>query len=49
MRTEYVECKYRYQAEKECPWASKIAKVATATCALNPGTITMFGKIRNNE
>ena len=26
MRTEYVECKYRYQAEKECPWASKIAK-----------------------
>ena len=26
MRTEYVKCKYRYQAEKECPWASKIVK-----------------------
>lgn len=27
MRTKYVPCKYRYQAVKECPWASKIVKV----------------------
>lgn len=27
MRIEFVECKYRYQALKECPWASKIVKV----------------------
>lgn len=27
MRQKYVECKYRYQAIKECPWASKITKV----------------------
>lgn len=27
MRIKFVECKYRYQALKECPWASKIAKV----------------------
>lgn len=27
MRREFVECKYRYQAAKACPWASVIAKV----------------------
>lgn len=27
MRTKFVECKYRYQALKECPWALKVAKV----------------------
>lgn len=27
MRIEFVECKYRYQAKKACPWASVIAKV----------------------
>ena len=27
MRTQTVECKYRYQAVKECPWASRIVKV----------------------
>lgn len=27
MKIKFVECKYRYQALKECPWASKIAKV----------------------
>lgn len=27
MRTKFVECGTRYQAAKECPWASKIAKV----------------------
>lgn len=27
MRVKFVECKYRYQALKEYPWASKICKV----------------------
>lgn len=27
MRQKFVECKWRYQAENECPWASKITKV----------------------
>ena len=27
MREKFVECGTRYQAAKECPWASKIAKV----------------------
>ena len=27
MRTKFVECGTRYQAAKECPWASRIAKV----------------------
>ena len=27
MRTKFVECGTYYQAAKECPWASKIAKV----------------------
>jgi hypothetical protein len=27
MRTKIVECKYRYQAVKDCPWASRTAKV----------------------
>jgi len=27
MKKQFVECDYRYQAEKECPWASKITKV----------------------
>jgi len=27
MRPQFVECKYRYQAVKECPWASAFAKV----------------------
>lgn len=26
MRAKYVECKYLYQALKECPWASKVVK-----------------------
>lgn len=27
MKTKFVECKYRYQAKKECYWASVIKKV----------------------
>jgi hypothetical protein len=27
MRQEFVECKTKKQAEKECPWAEKIVKV----------------------
>lgn len=27
MRIEFIECKYRYQVLKRCPWAFKIAKV----------------------
>lgn len=27
MRQSFVECKWRYQAAKECPWASVIMKV----------------------
>lgn len=27
MKIEFVQCETRYQAQKECPWASKIAKV----------------------
>lgn len=27
MKQEFVECKYRYQAIKQCPWASKTAAV----------------------
>lgn len=27
MRQKFVECKSWYYAEKECPWANKIAKV----------------------
>lgn len=27
MRQKFVECKWRYQAVKECPWASRIMKV----------------------
>lgn len=27
MRQKFVECRWRYQAIKECPWASKVAKV----------------------
>lgn len=27
MRTQFVQVKYRYQAIKECSWASKVAKV----------------------
>lgn len=27
MRTQFVECKSRKEAENECPWSSKIAKV----------------------
>ena len=27
MRKKFVECKYRYQASKECPWATYISKV----------------------
>lgn len=27
MRTEFVECKYKYQAVRECPWAARFAKV----------------------
>lgn len=27
MKTEFVECKYRYQAKKKCLWASRIVKV----------------------
>lgn len=27
MRTKFVECRYRYQAQNECPWASKIRQV----------------------
>ena len=27
MREQLVICKYRYQAAKECPWASRITKV----------------------
>lgn len=27
MRQKYVECKYRYQAIKLCPWASRATKV----------------------
>ena len=27
MRQKFVECTWRYQAEKECSWACKIAKV----------------------
>lgn len=27
MRIKFIECKWRYQALKEYPWASKIAKV----------------------
>jgi len=27
MRARFVVCKYRYQAIKECPWASATAKV----------------------
>lgn len=27
MRKVFVECKTRYQAQKECPWANNIAKV----------------------
>lgn len=26
MRKQYVNCKYRYQARKACPWASVIHK-----------------------
>ena len=28
MRQEFIECKYRYQAAKECYWASVITKVS---------------------
>lgn len=27
MRVKFVECGTRYQAAKDCPWATKIAKV----------------------
>lgn len=27
MRQQYVRCKSRYQAQKQCPWAAKIGKV----------------------
>ena len=27
MRQQFVECKYRYQAIKAMPWATKIIKV----------------------
>lgn len=27
MRQQFVDCKYRYQALKECPWASRVSKV----------------------
>lgn len=27
MRVQIVDCKYRYQAIKACPWACKIVKV----------------------
>jgi len=27
MRSEFIECKYRYQAKKLMPWAAKIVKV----------------------
>ena len=27
MRTKFVRCNYRYQAQKECPWAEHIVKV----------------------
>lgn len=27
MRTQFVECKYYYQAKKACPWVSVITKV----------------------
>jgi hypothetical protein len=27
MRKQFVECKTKEQAEKECPWAEKIVKV----------------------
>lgn len=28
MRRKFVECDTRFQAQKECPWANHIAKVA---------------------
>lgn len=27
MRTQFVECESRKEAENECPWSSKIVKV----------------------
>lgn len=27
MRTQFVSCKYRYQALNACPWAAHICKV----------------------
>lgn len=27
MRKQFVECKTRYLAKKQCPWSSKIMKV----------------------
>lgn len=27
MRQQFVECRWRSQAIRECPWASKVAKV----------------------
>lgn len=26
MRTQFVECTYRYQAYRACPWATKVGK-----------------------
>lgn len=27
MRKQFVQCRYRHQALKECPWSSRVAKV----------------------
>ena len=46
MRTQFVETESRYKAKKQCPWASRTAKVCDGFMCFE--SITDF-EIRKNQ